>query len=74
MLILLQLQGNELGENGVKTLSKGLQTNTTLKTLDLSFNLVSRKAAEMLVETLSVNFTLTSIVLAEDMKFIQKYL
>ncbi len=34
-LFCFQLQGNDLGENGVKILAKGLQTNTTIKTLDL---------------------------------------
>ncbi|KAJ3433815.1 leucine rich repeat family protein [Anaeramoeba flamelloides] len=59
----LDLSYNQIGAEGMQSLSECLKVNQTLTNLNLSENLIGAKGMETLSEALKVNQTLTNLVL-----------
>ncbi len=64
----LVLDGNHLGDDGVKEIIEALKHNTTLKSLDLRFNNITKRGLGLLLELFrkGENLTLESLHLEED--------
>ena len=60
----LDLGKNNLGNNGIQTLIKGLRTNYSLIYLDLGSNDLNFEGANILFESLFKHPTITSLTLA----------
>jgi hypothetical protein len=68
VVVRLNLNGNQLGDQGVMHLCEGLKKNTTLKSLDLRYNNVSIRGILAIREMLAAghNMTLEMVHLEED--------
>jgi len=65
-LTLLDLRSNNIGNEGVKSLSDTLKVNTTLATLCLSSDNIDDEGIKSLSDALKVNTTLTTLVFDHD--------
>ena len=65
----LWLNGNNIGDDGAKSLSESLKVNSTLTTLNLCENNIGDDGAKPLSESLKVNSTLTYLSLCSMFLF-----
>jgi len=63
-LVELNINENNLGDEGAKALAEGLKANKTLKSLDLSLNYIGDEGAKAIAAMLDVNKTLTSLTIS----------
>ncbi|KAF9910161.1 hypothetical protein BX616_010927 [Lobosporangium transversale] len=60
-LLVLDLEGNSIGDKGALALSEALKTNTALTSLSLRENSIGHKGALALSKALKINTTLTTL-------------
>jgi len=65
-LLILSLERNGLGNEGIEAISKGLIQNTTLQTIDLQANGIGKEGGKYLGEMLQINTTLLDLFVDEN--------
>lgn len=62
----MDLESNQIGDDGASILADGLKTNLTLKRLNLKSNQISDDGAKVFCKTLETNRTLTKLDLTDN--------